>query len=327
MPTFTITVEIPEAFAGQRLDQALAKLLPDYSRARLQGWIRAERVLLDGARTQPRARVSAGQVVAVAPDQSPVVESQPEEMPLDIFYEDDDLLVLNKPAGLVVHPGAGNASGTLLNGLLHYAPELAALPRGGIIHRLDKDTSGLLLIARSLRAHTQLIRDLEQREIRREYRAVCNDRLTAGGVIDAAIGRHRVQRIRMAVTEAGKPAVTHYRVLYRFAAHTFLAVRLETGRTHQIRVHFTHAGHPLVGDPVYGGRLKLPKDAASGVHDSLRAFKRQALHAHQLGFKHPADGAWHLYRAPLPDDFVALLHGLEVGIKTDFDALEWPQNS
>jgi 23S rRNA pseudouridine1911/1915/1917 synthase len=234
------------------------------------------------------------------------------------------LIVINKPAGLVVHPGAGNPGGTLLNGLLHHAPELATLPRAGILHRLDKDTSGLLLIARSVAAHTRLVRALEQREIRREYRAVCNDRLTAGATVDAPIGRHRTQRTRMAVTDSGKPAVTHYRVLTRFAAHTFIAVRLETGRTHQIRVHLAYQQHPLVGDPVYGGRLRIPQGASPALADALRGFRRQALHASDLAFLHPVVNTQMSFHAPLPEDLLGLLRALDDQAGTDFEALQWP---
>ena len=316
---------IPEEHEGRRFDQALAELFPDYSRSRLQGWIRKGRALLDGAVVQPRARVTAGQQVELEPELETLVDDASEDIPLNIVYEDDDVIVLNKPAGLVVHPGAGNPAGTLLNGLLHYAPELGKLPRAGILHRLDKDTSGLLLITRSVAAQTQLTRDLEQRLIRREYRAVCQDRLTAGGTVDAPVGRHRVHRTRMAVTNAGRPAVTHYRVLDRFAHHTFIAVRLETGRTHQIRVHMAHANHPLVGDPVYGGRLRLPRGASDTVREALQNFRRQALHASDLGFTHPVTGEELQFHAPLADDLLALLGTLAEGASQDFDGMQWPE--
>lgn len=320
-----LSAEVAADQEGKRFDQVLAEMFPDYSRARLQGWIRDGRALLDGAQVLPRLRVKAGQQARVSPRHEPVIESRSQPLPLVVVYEDADVIVINKPAGLVVHPGAGNADGTLLNGLLHHAPELGNLPRAGILHRLDKDTSGLLLVTRSLRAHTRLTRDLEQREIRREYRAVCNDRLTAGGCVNAPVGRHRVHRTRMAVTSAGRPAVTHFRVLQRFAAHTFIAVRLETGRTHQIRVHMLHEGHPLVGDPVYGGRLKIPKGAAPELAEQLRGFKRQALHASDLGFRHPASGADMQFHAALPDDLAALLQALDSDdAELDFDAMQWP---
>lgn len=315
---------IAEHQHGKRFDQALAELFPDYSRARLQAWIREGRALLDDAVVQPKARVSRGQQVQLHAEVQAAVRDPAEAIELNIVFEDDDLIVLDKPPGLVVHPGAGNPDGTLLNGLLHHAPELQQLPRAGILHRLDKDTSGLLLVARSVAAHTRLVRALEAREIRREYRAVCQDRLTAGGVVDAPVGRHRTQRTRMAVTNAGKPAVTHYRVLARFQAHSFIAVRLETGRTHQIRVHMAHVGHPLIGDPLYGGRLKLPRGAAEPVVAALHAFRRQALHASELGFEHPVSGEVLSFHAPLPHDLQALLAVLSGDAGVDFDAMAWP---
>jgi 23S rRNA pseudouridine1911/1915/1917 synthase len=320
----TRTAIIAEQQDGKRFDQALAELFPDYSRSRLQTWIKSGNAVLDGAVVAPRLRVNAGQEVVLRIETLQSSEAQAEAMPLEIVFEDDDLLVVNKPAGLVVHPGAGNPAGTLMNGLLHYAPELADLPRAGILHRLDKDTSGLLLIARSAAAHTRLVRDLEQRLIRREYRAVCNDRLTAGETVDAPIGRHPAQRTKMAVTERGKPAMTHYRVLARFAAHSFLAVRLETGRTHQIRVHLAWRHHPLIGDPVYGGRLKIPQGASPELIESLKSFRRQALHACELGFEHPVSGADMHFHAPLPSDLLGLLHTLADGGKADFEAMQWP---
>ena len=324
MTSDRLTAATDETHDGLRFDQVLALLFPDYSRSRIQGWIREGRALLDGAAAQPRTRVAAGQQVELQPQQSQQVADTAEHIPLEIVHEDAHVLVLNKPAGLVVHPGAGNPAGTLLNGLLHHAPELADLPRAGILHRLDKDTSGLLLVTRSVRAQTRLTRDLEKRRIRREYRAVCQDRLTAGGTVEAPIGRHRVHRTRMAVTSAGRPAVTHYRVLHRFAAHTFIAVRLETGRTHQIRVHMAHVNHPLIGDPVYGGRLKLPRGASEPVRDALQGFRRQALHASDLGFTHPDSGESMQFHAPLPADLRALLEALAEGDGADFEAMVWP---
>lgn len=318
------TATIDERQNGKRFDQALAELFPDYSRSRLQGWIKAGHVLLDGDIVAPRFRVSAGQQVVLEVEAERVSEAAPEPMQLNIVFEDDDLLVINKPAGLVVHPGAGNPSGTLLNGLLHHAPELEALPRAGILHRLDKDTSGLLLVARSIRAHTRLVRDLEKRRLRREYRAICNDRLTAGETVDAPIGRHPTQRTRMAVNEKGKPAVTHYRVLARFVNYSFLAVRLETGRTHQIRVHLAWRHHPLVGDPVYGGRLKIPAGTSEQLADALKSFRRQALHASDLAFRHPQSGAEMSFHAALPADLLAILNALDGGTKTDFEHMQWP---
>ncbi len=320
---------IPEALAGKRLDQALAILLPDYSRSRLKGWILAGAVTVDGEKTAPRAKVLAGQQV----DVNAVVEVQqrasPEPIDLTVVFEDETVLVINKPAGLVVHPGAGNPAGTLLNGLLHHSADLADIPRSGILHRLDKDTSGLLLVAKTLPAHTRLVQDLQDRAITREYRAVCTGCMTAGGHVDAPIGRHATQRIRMAVTDKGRPATTHYRVLARFAAHTFLAVRLDTGRTHQIRVHMAHIRHALVGDPVYGGRLKIPAGTSPALMDTLRGFNRQALHASRLAFRHPQSGETIECHAPLADDFAQLLAALGADSGKPgagkWDDLAWPQ--
>jgi 23S rRNA pseudouridine1911/1915/1917 synthase len=332
METIRHEITIPEDSDGKRLDQALAELLPDYSRSRLKDWILTGHVLLDGAQPVPRTRVRSGQQVAISATLSAQQTSEPEAIPLSVVYEDDGVLVIDKPAGLVVHPGAGNSTGTLLNGLLHYAPSLAILPRTGILHRLDKDTSGLLLVAKTLPAHTQLVRDLQDRQITREYRAVCEGRLTAGGRIDAPIGRHPVNRIRMAVAENGRPSTTHYRVLVRFPAYTFLALRLETGRTHQIRVHMAHERHPLVGDPAYGGRLKLPAGASESLTAVLRAFSRQALHASALSFTHPVSGQDISLHSPLPADFTALLNALAGGDsgreKPDggkWDKMQWPE--
>ena len=298
-------------------------MFPDNTRSSLQCWVREGRALLDGASVHPRDKVRSGTLIELHPGAEAATDAGAEPIELEVVFEDDDLLVINKPAGLVVHPGAGNPTGTLMNGLLHHAPVLEQLPRAGILHRLDKDTTGLLLVAKSQRAHTRLVRDLEQRKIRREYRAVCNDRLTAGETVDAPIGRHRTQRTRMAVSDGGKPAVTHYRVLARFVAHTFIACRLETGRTHQIRVHLAWRQHPLVGDPVYGGRLKIPQGAAQELGDVLKNFRRQALHASDLGFAHPADGTEMQFHAPLPADLLELLNALG-GTDHDYEAMRWP---
>jgi 23S rRNA pseudouridine1911/1915/1917 synthase len=254
--------------------------------------------------------VIGGETVTLRVQPEVAVQAAPEPMQLEVVHEDAALLVINKPAGLVVHPGAGNPTGTLLNGLLHHAPELEGLPRAGIVHRLDKDTSGLLLVARSLPAHTSLTRMLADREISRHYLAVCNGVLTGGGKIDEPIGRHRSDRTRMCVRDDGRPAVTHYTVIERFAAHTLIDVRLETGRTHQIRVHFAYRRHALLGDPVYGGRLALPKGASDALAAALRGFRRQALHAARLGFAHPESGDAMAFEAPPPMDFAALLDAL-----------------
>jgi 23S rRNA pseudouridine1911/1915/1917 synthase len=257
--------------------------------------------------------VLGGETVKLQLQPETQVVAEPEPIVLDIVYEDAALIVINKPAGLVVHPGAGNAGGTLMNGLLHHAPQLEELPRAGIIHRLDKNTTGLLLIGKTLPAHTALVRLLADREIARHYLAVCGGVLTGGGTIDEPIGRHRTDRRRMCVRDDGKPAITHYTVLERFAAHTYISVKLETGRTHQIRVHFAYRRHPLLGDPVYGGRLALPKGASDELIETLRGFRRQALHAAKLGFTHPESGEAMEFEAPLPADFAALLAALRGG--------------
>ncbi len=298
---------VPEDLAGLRLDQALARMFPEYSRSRLKEWLLAGAITVDGDTRRPRDPVAGGESVEIEPQAEVEVAAAPEPMALDIVYEDDDLLVVNKPAGLVVHPGAGNPAGTLMNGLLHHAPELEQVPRAGIIHRIDKDTSGLLLVARNLPAHTALVRQLAEREISRSYLAVCNGVLTGGGRIDAPIARHPVDRKRMSVQENGRPAVTHYTVIERFRAFTYINVQLETGRTHQIRVHFAWRRHALVGDPVYGGRLALPAGASEALVETLRGFRRQALHATRLAFEHPTTGAPVEFEVPPPRDFEHLL--------------------
>jgi 23S rRNA pseudouridine1911/1915/1917 synthase len=306
---------IPEDLAGQRLDRALAALFPEYSRSRLKSWLLDGALLVDGESPRPRDPVHGGESVALKIEPEVQVRAEPEPIALDVVHEDESLMVINKAAGLDVHPGAGNARGTLMNGLLHHAPALEELPRAGIVHRLDKDTTGLLLIAKTLPAHTALVRLLADRDIARHYLAVCGGVLTGGGTIDEPIGRHRADRKRMCVRDDGKPAVTHYTVIERFAAHTYISVKLETGRTHQIRVHFAHRRHALVGDPVYGGRLALPKGASEHVIDTLRGFKRQALHAAKLGFVHPVSGENMTFEAPLPDDLSSLLDALRKDVE------------
>ena len=305
--TLEISLTIPAGQAGQRLDQALATLLPEYSRSRLKAWIDSGEIRVDGAIARPRDKVFGGEAVAlraVLPEES---RAAPQSIPLVLVHEDKHLFVIDKPAGLVVHPGAGNADGTLQNALLSLDPKLAALPRAGIVHRLDKDTSGLLVVARTLPAHTALVRMLGEREVHREYEAICRGVMTAGGTIDAPIDRHPTDRVRMAVREGGRDAVTHYRVIKRFRANTHVRVQLETGRTHQIRVHLAHSGFPIVGDRVYGGRLTLPKGASEELRQALRDFPRQALHAARLQFAHPVSGKPVECASPLPADMQHLL--------------------
>ena len=303
-------IAIPEEFAGLRLDQALARMFPEYSRSRLKEWLLAGAITVEGGPKRPRDAVSGGEMVTLQPKVDIEVRAAAEPISLDIVYEDEALLVVNKPAGLVVHPGAGNPAGTLMNGLLHHVSSLEEIPRAGIIHRLDKDTSGLLLVAKTLTAHTALVRLLADRDISRRYIAICNGVLTGGSTISEPISRHPVDRKRMSVQQNGKPAVTHFTVRERFAAFTFVDVKLETGRTHQIRVHFAHRRHALVGDQVYGGRLALPKGASEEVIQILRHFKRQALHAIRLGFEHPVTGEMIDLEVEPPKDFQILVETL-----------------
>ncbi|HMN35994.1 MAG: 23S rRNA pseudouridine(1911/1915/1917) synthase RluD [Chiayiivirga sp.] len=301
---------IPEAAAGRRVDQALADLFPEFSRSRLTAWLKAGQITLDGTVPRPRDAVRGGEQVMLCAALEPATRSQAEPIALDILYEDAHLLVVNKPAGLVVHPGAGNPDGTLVNALLHHDPDLAVLPRAGIVHRLDKETSGALIVARTLEAHTALVEQLAAREIHRQYEAIVNGTMIAGGTVDAPLERHPVDRLRRAVREDGKPAVTHYRVRERFRAHTRLECTLETGRTHQIRVHMAHIRHPLVGDTLYGGTLRLPKAASDALVLTLRGFRRQALHAERVALAHPIHGNPIEVNAPAPADLLALAAAL-----------------
>jgi len=313
--TIRLNLTIPDAMRGRRLDQALAELVQDYSRSRLQQWIRAGQVSLDERIPQVRERLHGGETVSIDATIEPQTRSGPEDIPLQLVHADADLLVINKPAGLVVHPAAGNPAGTLLNALLHYDPALAGLPRAGIVHRLDKATSGLLVIARNLTAHKSLVDALQARTVKREYLAVVQTVLTAGGSVDAPIGRHPVDRKRMAVVAGGKESLTHYRVEERFRAHTLVRVQLETGRTHQIRVHMAHQHIPIVGDPVYGGRLRLPPGASSELQEQLAGFRRQALHAARLTLTHPSSGETVSWTAPLPADMARLIEVLRADVQ------------
>jgi len=309
--TETLTAVVPVEMGGNRLDQALAQLFPDYSRARLQQWIKAGQVLVDGKQLRPRDKVMGGELLKVEATTEVEVAWQPEVIPLDIVYEDDDILVINKPVGLVVHPGTGNPDGTLVNALLNHAPELNEVPRAGIIHRLDKATSGLLVVARNLKSQKHLVEILQARIMKREYQAVACGVMVSGGTVDEPIGRHSVDRKRMAVVHNGKEAITHYRVIQRYRAHTHIRVNLETGRTHQIRVHMAYIRHPLIGDQVYGQRLRIPKDSSEQMSNMLRGFKRQALHAAKLGLEHPSTGEQMEWEVPLPDDMSRLLEVLK----------------
>ncbi|MCB1856618.1 MAG: 23S rRNA pseudouridine(1911/1915/1917) synthase RluD [Halieaceae bacterium] len=303
---------VPLELDGERLDQIAARLFSDYSRSRLQNWIRAGDLQVDGKRCRPRDKVTAGARLELAADPVAEISWRAQPMALDILYEDDSIIVLDKPAGLVVHPAAGHADGTLVNALLDHAPELACVPRGGIVHRLDRDTSGIMVVARTLTAHHDLVAQLQARTVSREYCAVCIGAMTGGGTVDAPMGRHPRQRKKMAVLAAGgKPAITHYRVATRFRHHTRIVVNLETGRTHQIRVHMAYRRFPLVGDPVYGGRPRIPPGASAELIAALRGFPRQALHARALELVHPASGEPVQFACPLPDDLRDLLAVLE----------------
>jgi len=299
----------PAEYAGLRLDQTLARLLPEHSRSRLQGWLRAGRVRVEGvAVVDAKRKIWGGEQIEVeaVPDAA-ALEDVAEDIALTVVHEDADILVIDKPAGLVVHPGSGNRAGTLLNALLHHAPGLAAIPRAGIVHRLDKDTSGLLVVAKTLAAQTDLVRQLQARSVRRHYLALVHGKVLHGGTVDAPIGRHPTQRVKMAVVAGGREARTHYQVRERFAQATLLECRLETGRTHQIRVHLASIGHPLVGDPTYG-RRGLTRGAADAP---LSAFPRQALHAWRLALVHPGSGIELAWESPLPADFAELLAHLK----------------
>jgi 23S rRNA pseudouridine1911/1915/1917 synthase len=307
----THSLALPQELAGLRLDQALARALPQYSRARLQGWIEAGAIEVDGRRLRAKDKVLGGERVQIQAQLEVDQQVSAEAMPLDVVFKDRALIVINKPPGMVVHPGAGNARHTLQNALLALDPKLAVVPRAGLVHRLDKDTSGLLVVARTPEAHTALVAALAEREIERHYIALCTGVMTGGGTIDEPIGRHRSQRTRMAVRSDGRPSVTHYRVMKRFRAHTLVHVELESGRTHQIRVHLAHIGYPVVGDPVYGGRRRFPAGSSPALVAELEGFKRQALHAARLRLAHPSTGEEVDWEAPLPADMARLVKVME----------------
>jgi len=307
----THALALPQDSAGLRFDQALARALPQYSRARIAAWIASGAVQVDGRPLRGKDRVLGGEQVRIRAELPAETRFGPEAIPLEVLFRDRAILVIDKPAGLVVHPGAGNPRHTLQNALLALDPKLALVPRAGLVHRLDKDTSGLLLVARTPEAYTALTGAMAAREITREYLTVCTGVMTGGGTIDEPIGRHRTQRTRMAVRSDGRPAVTHYRVAKRFRAHTLVRVTLDTGRTHQIRVHLAHLGFPVVGDPVYGGRRRLPAGATPALAEELRTFPRQALHAARLKLRHPLTGREMEWEAPLPSDMQRLLAALE----------------
>jgi 23S rRNA pseudouridine1911/1915/1917 synthase len=307
----THSLALPPELQGLRLDQALARALPQYSRSRLQTWIETGAIHVDGRHPRAKDKVIGGEQIEIEAQLEVDAQVAPEAMPLEVVFKDHALFVINKPAGLVVHPGAGNSRHTLQNALLGLDPQLAVVPRAGLVHRLDKDTSGLLVVARTPEVHTALVAALAEREIERHYIALCSGVMTGGGTVDEPIGRHRSQRTKMAVRSDGRPSVTHYRLMKRFRAHTLLHVQLESGRTHQIRVHLAHIGYPVVGDPVYGGRRRFPAAASALLIKELEAFKRQALHAARLKMAHPVTGKEVEWEAPLPADMAHLVAVLE----------------
>lgn len=308
MPShISLKAEVTDELSGKRLDQIAAKLFPEYSRARLQSWIREGSLLVNNSQLRPRDRLESGDFLVVEADLESAEAWVAEEMPLDIVFEDEHLLVLNKAADVVVHPAAGHQQGTLLNGILHHIPAQKELPRAGIVHRLDKDTTGLMVVAKSLIAHADLVNQLQRRDVSREYEAVVQGVLTGGGTVEKELGRHPVNRKKRAVVEEGQEAVTHYRVIERFRSHTHVQVNLETGRTHQIRVHMAHLNHPLIGDPLYGGRFQLPAACSRELSDCLRGFRRQALHARRLELDHPASGERMSWKSSTPTDMVELI--------------------
>jgi len=307
------TVTVPYDLGNKRFDQIAAQLFPDYSRSRLSQWIKDGNLLVDGESRRGRDKLVGGEELTLNAELEAEGDWIAQDIPLDIVYEDDHILVINKQAGLVVHPAAGNPDGTLLNALLHHCPGIETVPRAGIVHRLDKDTTGLMVVAKTIPAQTALVEQLADRSMGREYEAIAQGVMTGGGTIEAPISRHPTQRIKMSIAPEGmgKEATTHYRVLHKFQAHTYVRCKLETGRTHQIRVHMAHIGYPLVGDPVYGGRSRLPKGVSLGLRQQLQTFKRQALHARELGLWHPETDEWMSWEVDLPEDFQNLLVALQ----------------
>jgi 23S rRNA pseudouridine1911/1915/1917 synthase len=302
---------MPPEHAGRRLDQALAQLLPQYSRSRIQKWMEEGAVLVNGLAVRARDLVTGGEAVTVEARLPKETGIKAEKLPLDIVHEDSSIIVLNKPPGVVVHPGAGNPGKTLQNALLAHDPKLKRVPRAGLVHRIDKDTSGLLVVAKTIDAQTKLVAELSEHEIEREYLAVCTGAMTGGGTVDKPIDRHRSHRLKFTVRSDGREAVTHYRIEKRFRQHTLARVRLETGRTHQIRVHMEHIGYPVVGDPLYAGRKRYPKGCTPELRESLEKFKRQALHAARLTLTHPKTGKRVSFDAPLPEDMQGLIDMLQ----------------
>ncbi len=312
---------VPDELIGKRLDQAVADLFPDYSRSRLQNWIKDGSLTVDGKGWRIRDKVFGGEDIVIDAKLEVIDSFVPREMQLDIIFEDEHIMIINKPAGLVVHPAVGHWDDTLLNGLLHYNPDIAQVPRAGIVHRLDMDTTGLMVVAKTIQAQTDLVAQLQDRSMGREYEAIVNNVMTGGGTVDEPLGRHSRNRQMMAVVGVGKEAVTHYRVLDKFRAHTHIRLKLETGRTHQIRVHMAYINYPIIGDKMYGGRFRLPKGISPDLQKNLRDLKRQALHAKRLELLHPASGELMSWEVDLPEDLQQLL----VNLKDDAKAHEEDQ--
>jgi 23S rRNA pseudouridine1911/1915/1917 synthase len=306
-----LTIIIPDRMKGERLDYAISEMLPDYSRSKISKWIKTGLVLNNNQPFKPKDKVGSSELIALRIDASDSTEWLPEKISLDIVYEDEDIIIINKPFGLVTHPGAGNLNGTLANGLLYYDSKLSQLDRSGIVHRLDKNTSGLMVIAKNPKSQKYLVEQLQTHSVQREYSAIVYGHMISGGSIDEPIGRDRKDRIKQAVINSGKNAITHYRVVNRFANHTHVKAILETGRTHQIRVHLSYIGHPLIGDPLYGGSVRFPKNASQNIKESLKKFNRQALHSKKLTLSHPRSGESLTWKVDPPMDMLDLLQTLD----------------
>ncbi|SIS85068.1 23S rRNA pseudouridine(1911/1915/1917) synthase RluD [Neptunomonas antarctica] len=314
-----LEVVVPGELTGKRLDQVIAQLFSEFSRTRLQSWIKDGFVTVDGKQVRPREKLYGGERIRVNATVEPMEAHAGEDIPLDIVYEDDQIIIVNKPAGLVVHPAIGHRTGTLLNALLHHFPDIALVPRAGIVHRLDMDTTGLMVVAKTIQAQTELVCQLQDRSMGREYEAIAQGVMTGGGCVDEPIGRHPKNRLKMGVVKSGKDAVTHYRVLHKLRLHTHVRLKLETGRTHQIRVHMAHINYPLAGDQLYGGRFRMMKGASEEMQETLQGFKRQALHAKKLELWHPATREMMCWEVDLPEDFQQLLAALQQDSKDYVD--------
>jgi len=319
----SLQFQLDETYLGQRIDQVAATIWSDFSREKLKQWLKEGHLLVNGNSVKPKYKCEGFELLTLEVELEAQTRSLPEDIPLDIVYEDEDIIVVNKPVGMVVHPGAGNSSGTLVNALLHHYPKSAELTRAGLVHRIDKDTSGLLVVAKNLEAQFSLSKQLAKKTVYRVYDLIVYGNVIAGGTVDEPIKRHPVDRVKMAVLPGGKDAVTHYNVKERFQHFTRIQARLETGRTHQIRVHMAHINHPLVGDPLYGGRPRPPKGASEAFINTLRGFDRQALHATMLRLYHPITGIEMEWHAPLPQDMVDLIDALKADTHEFRDQMDW----